>query len=129
MTSPQERIDAIVRYGGFKNIKAFVSALDLKGPQIIYDIQSGKTKNISDNLAERILLVFPEINKAWLLSGIGAMLDGEEEKVTGADGVVIPRELVQMFTNMTEAARIQEENVSRLTQIVNRLTGGTDEMI
>lgn len=129
MTSPQERIDAIVRYGGFKNIKAFVSALDLKGPQIIYDIQSGKTKNISDNLAERILLVFPEINRAWLLSGIGAMLDGEEEKVTGADGVVIPRELVQMFTNMTEAARIQEENVSRLTQIVNRLTGGTDEMI
>lgn len=129
MTSPQERIDAIVRYGGFKNIKAFVSALNLKGPQIIYDIQSGKTKNISDNLAERILLVFPEINRAWLLSGIGAMLDGEEEKVTGADGVVIPRELVQMFTNMTEAARIQEENVSRLTQIVNRLTGGTDEMI
>jgi len=129
MTSPQERIDAIVRYGGFKNIKAFVSALDLKGPQIIYDIQSGKTKNISDNLAERILLVFPEINRAWLLSGIGAMLDGEEEKVTGADGVVIPRELVQMFTNMTEAARIQEENVSRLTQIVNRLTGGTDEMV
>jgi len=129
MTSPQERIDAIVRYGGFKNIKAFVSALNLKGPQIIYDIQSGKTKNISDNLAERILLVFPEINRAWLLSGIGAMLDGEEEKVTGADGVVIPRELVQMFTNMTEAARIQEENVSRLTQIVNRLTGGTDEMV
>ena len=129
MTSPQERIDAIVRYGGFKNIKAFVSALDLKGPQIIYDIQSGKTKNISDNLAERILLVFPEINRAWLLSGIGAMLEGEEEKVTGTDGVVIPRELVQMFTHMTEAARIQEENVSRLTQIVNRLTGGTDEMV
>lgn len=77
MLTPQERIDAIVRYGGFKNIKAFVSALDLNTPQIIYDIQSGKTKGISEKLAERILLVFPEVNKAWLYTGEGEMLKKE----------------------------------------------------
>ena len=39
-------------------------------------------------------------------------------------GVYVPQELVQMFTSMTEAARIQEENVARLTKMVDRLTGG-----
>ena len=126
MLSPQERIDAIVRYGGFKNIKAFVSALELNTPQIIYDIQSGKTRGISAKLAERISLVFPEISRAWIYTGEGEMLVGKEENATTEDGVVIPRELVQMFTNMTEAARLQEENVSRLTKIIDRLTGGKD---
>ena len=125
MLSPQERIDAIVRYGGFKNIRAFVSALELTSPQIIYDIQSGKTKGISSKLAERISLVFPEIRRGWIFTGEGEMLDGKESGVMTQDGVFIPMELVRMFTNMTDAARLQEENVSRLTKIVDRLTGGT----
>ena len=113
MTSPQERIDAIVRYGGFKNIKAFVSALDLKGPQIIYDIQSGKTKNISDNLAERILLVFPEINRAWLLSGDGDMLrmmpDPKLMKTVNQESVAITsaevRELISQNGKLIDIIR------------------------
>lgn len=42
--------------------------------QLLYDIQRGKTKSISYELANRICNVYPEINKEFLQSGQGNML-------------------------------------------------------
>ena len=42
--------------------------------QAFYDIVSGKTKRISEKLANQIISEFPEINKVWLLTGEGEML-------------------------------------------------------
>ncbi len=39
--------------------------------QPLYDIRDGKVKRISPNYADKILLSFPQYNKAWLLSGEG----------------------------------------------------------
>lgn len=75
----------MINYGGFKNVKAFALALGLKTVQVIYDIQSGKTKGISDALAERILLVFPEMSRGWILSGEGEMLRGGRVQVGGSN--------------------------------------------
>ncbi|MBQ6762363.1 MAG: hypothetical protein IJP49_06385 [Bacteroidales bacterium] len=61
----------------------------------------------------------------WVLTGEGEMLKeppGEENVA----GVMIPQELVRMFTNMTESARIQEENIAKLAAMVDRLTGGAE---
>lgn len=40
----------------------------------IYDLQSGKVKKISEKVAEKILDVFPQYSKAWLITGEGSML-------------------------------------------------------
>ena len=49
--------------------------------QSFYDVISGKTKNISAKMADKIVAVFPEISKDWLLTGNGSMLVPQIEEV------------------------------------------------
>ena len=56
------------------NAKVLSERLGYERPQIIYDIQKGKTKRISEDLACKITSVFPEISKSWLLADEGDML-------------------------------------------------------
>lgn len=56
------------------NPKKFSEKIGLLRPQAIYDIQNGKTKNISPSMADKIISVFPEIDRGWLLTGEGEML-------------------------------------------------------
>lgn len=67
-------IDKLLSYSGL-NAKMFAEKIGLDRPQAIYDIIKGKTKNISPNMAVKILSVFPEINRTWLLTGEGEMLN------------------------------------------------------
>ena len=55
------------------NVKQFSEKLGMKRAQAIYDIISGKTKRISEKLANQIISAFPEISKTWLLTGEGEM--------------------------------------------------------
>lgn len=63
-----EIIDKILKDNNL-NAKSFSERLGLERPQAIYDIQKGKTKSISTQMADKITSVFPEISKAWLLTG------------------------------------------------------------
>ena len=56
------------------NPKSFSEKIGLARPQAIYDIQKGKTKNFSQAMINKIISVFPEFNKSWLLTGEGEML-------------------------------------------------------
>ena len=67
-------INNILEYSGL-NPKSFSEKIGLDRPQAIYDIQKGKTKNISPNMADKIVSAFPEINRTWLLTGEGEMLN------------------------------------------------------
>lgn len=74
---PDKIIEQILNYLGI-NAKKFSEALGYERPQLIYDIQKGKTTTISASLANKIESVFPQIDKAWLLTGEGEMLKGKE---------------------------------------------------
>lgn len=63
-----EIIDKILKDKGL-NAKSFSEKLGLERPQAIYDIQKGKTKSISPQMANKIISVFPDISKSWLLTG------------------------------------------------------------
>ena len=41
----------------------------------MYDIRSGKTKNVSYSIADKIIAKYPKYSRAWLLTGEGAMLN------------------------------------------------------
>ena len=60
------------------NAKAFSEMLGMKRPQAIYDILNGKTKSITEKMAMKIISVFSEINKVWLLTGEGNILKDPE---------------------------------------------------
>ena len=48
--------------------------LGMNRPQALYDINTGKTKNISAKMADKICYAFPHYNRSWLMSGEGEML-------------------------------------------------------
>lgn len=74
-----DRIDAILALRGIK-AKQLADLIGLDRPQAIYDILHGKTKGITESMAIKIISAFPEINKAWLISGEGKMLVNETSK-------------------------------------------------
>lgn len=69
-------LNNLLEYSGL-NGKSFSEKIGLLRPQAIYDIQSGKTQNISASMANKIISAFPEINRGWLLTGEGSMLKTE----------------------------------------------------
>ena len=77
--TPPQIMEALAEY-----LKISVAELSQKAgyerPQSFYDVQSGKTKNISPKMVNNIVSAFPEINKDWLLTGNGEMLIEEEEE-------------------------------------------------
>lgn len=124
MVSAKERISAIFEYGGFATITALSKALGLKTPQAIYDIQSGKTQDISARLANKIFLVFPEINEEWVLSGEGEMLCRDSPKDVP---LVFSGDAKLLVMQMSATLHQQEANIAKLTEMVDRLTGGKNE--
>ena len=76
---PNERINKILEYTGL-NAKSFSEKIGLERPQAIYDIQNSKTKSVSKQMLDKIISVFPQINRMWLLTGEGEMLISDSEK-------------------------------------------------
>lgn len=75
----QEKIEKLLMYLNI-NAKVFSEILGYMRPQIIYDIQKGKTKRISEELAHKIVSVFPDVSKSWLLADEGDMLIQDNAK-------------------------------------------------
>lgn len=84
----EEIINKLLNYSEL-NAKQFAEKIGLERPQAIYDIQKGKTKSISSSMANKILSVFPELNKSWLLSGEGNMLKNNVNVSGDNSGVVV----------------------------------------
>ena len=70
----KERISAILLHYNI-SAKAFSERLGMERPQAIYDIINGKTRSITEKMAGKIISVFSDISKSWLMSGEGDMLN------------------------------------------------------
>lgn len=80
MTDAQ-RINALLEYTKL-NGKNFALRIGLGYPDSIYHIQRERN-GISDKLADRIVMAFPEIDKGWLLTGEGDMFrSGDKQRAT-----------------------------------------------
>ncbi|MDV2459846.1 hypothetical protein CMU99_16130 [Elizabethkingia anophelis] len=65
----------------YLNITAaeFAESIGYERPQTLYDVINGKTKRISQNMADKILSKYPEINSVWILTGEGSMFNNQNE--------------------------------------------------
>ena len=68
----KDRINTILAYYKI-NAKVLSERIGMDRPQAIYDIINGKTRSITEKMACKIISVFSEISKPWLLSGEGEM--------------------------------------------------------
>lgn len=107
MVSAIERIEAIMKYGHCKSYAALARVLKLDSAQVFYDIQKGKTSSISAKLANKIILVFPDINMGWLLSGEGRMLQEKSTTTT----MNFESEMMESFIKLVNTISSQQETI------------------
>ena len=121
--TPAERLNEVLRVTR-TNVKSLSERLGYARPQGLYDIVAGRTKSLSADLCRKIITAFPEFNHVWLLTGEGEMLvqDKHEKENPTNDNCVLSGEAMKIFLNMSNTISRQEENISKLTDIVNRLT-------
>lgn len=81
-----DKIKKILMYLNI-NAKVFSEMLGYDRPQIIYDILTGKTQTISNKLTNKIISVFPEINRSWLLVDEGEMILPSAVVITGEKNI------------------------------------------
>ncbi|QII69945.1 hypothetical protein G8C41_03650 [Apibacter sp. B3706] len=104
------------------NPKSFSEKIGLARPQAIYDIQKGKTKNFSHAMINKIISVFPEFNKSWLLTGEGEMLI-EKEKTTSTENL-IKEDLKDRCKSLEESVRLlkqENELLKKIIDLTNRI--------
>lgn len=63
-----------------ENIKGatFARKIGIK-PTQVYDLLTGKTKRISEDICQKILSIYPQYNRAWILSGEGEQIQQRED--------------------------------------------------
>lgn len=102
-----ERIQKIIDNEGL-NAKLFSEKLGFERPQVIYDILKNKTKTITENLAVKIISVFPQYSKYWLLTGEGDMLQSSSPppmQTNIGDGVAVNN---SQFHDINSTAALQK---------------------
>lgn len=57
-----------------------------KNPTYVNDVKKGKTRRISDEIADKIIEQWPELSRIWLLTGEGSMLRQDNSSQSGSVG-------------------------------------------
>ena len=116
-TTVKDRILAFIEYKGISKNK-FEVECGLSKRYV-----SNISQSISPEVSKKISLTYPELNMGWVLTGSGQMLyEGYEE--TEKEMVTLAGDAMRIFLNMSSTILKQEENISKLTDMVDRLTGG-----
>lgn len=126
--TPAERFNEVLRYTK-TNVKTLSERLGYARPQGLYDVAAGRTKNISQDLARKIVTAFPEISQAWLISGEGEMILAKPPRAErDEEPLVLTGAAKQLVMNLSSALNQQEANIAKLTEMVDRLTAGEGSM-
>lgn len=82
-----QRLEQVIKWTGLST-NAFATGIGLKRSENLYQIKRGNNR-ISKNLAELIVRKYGSVNRAWLLTGEGEMLDGATGDRSGGAGVAV----------------------------------------
>jgi DNA-binding XRE family transcriptional regulator len=76
MHTAKEILNEILNHTGLKK-NSLAKVIGLKRSQNLYDIENEKVKNISAELSERITNIYSELNRDYLQTGVGKLLNEE----------------------------------------------------
>ena len=103
--------------------------IGLNRPQAIYDILNGKVARVSVRMAYLIHSAKPMYNLDWLLTGNGAMFDGDIKEETTSkqlDPMSIIGCLVESNTKKDEELRFLRQSYERLVECFEKLSNKQD---
>lgn len=103
--------------------------IGLNRPQAIYDILNGKVARVSVRMANLIHSAKPMYNLDWLLTGNGAMFDGDIKEETTSkqlDPMSIIGCLVESNTKKDEELRFLRQSYERLVECFEKLSNKQD---
>lgn len=126
-----------MRSKGNEIIEQILQYLDVKAPtfaeeigvkyQRIFDIQQGKTKKVSADVANLVVARYPEFSIEWLLTGEGEMLK-ENKKINTqsavSNDVTMSREIFDLLKNQSETILSQQRTIEKLADREKTSTAG-----
>ncbi|WP_147398641.1 hypothetical protein [Bacteroides stercoris] len=78
--------------------------MGIKRAQPLYDIRDGKIKAISANYADKILSVFPEYSRVWLITGEGQPFSKNENEENIGESIIMAAS--ERFLEVMEGLKI-----------------------
>ena len=121
MLTGQNKINLILDHVGIK-APTFAEHIGVKYQRIL-DIQNGKVKNISAEVASRIIDAYPQFNIEWLLTGEGEMLNSETKEPNSNEEDMQMKELIAAFRENREMLAEALDQNSRLIGVIERMQG------
>ncbi len=121
MLTGQNKINLILDHVGIK-APTFAKHVGVKYQRIL-DIQNGKVKNISAEVASRIIDVYPQFNIEWLLTGEGEMLNSETKEPNSNEEDMQMKELIAAFRENREMLAEALDQNSRPIGVIERMQG------
>lgn len=121
MLTGQNKINLILDHVGIK-APTFAKHIGVKYQRIL-DIQNGKVKNISAEVASRIIDAYPQFNIEWLLTGEGEMLNSETKEPNSNEEDMQMKELIAAFRENREMLAEALDHNSRLIGVIERMQG------
>ena len=121
MLTGQNKINLILDHVGIK-APTFAKNIGVKYQRIL-DIQKGKVKNISAEVASRIIDAYPQFNIEWLLTGEGEMLNSETKEPNSNEEDMQMKELIAAFRENREMLAEALDQNSRLIGVIERMQG------
>lgn len=117
-----DRFDMYMKYRGLNDNQVSLQ-LGLSNGVIGKSRKDGR--DISRRVLEQIEKHYPELNMSWIYTGEGEMLNNTPitREDISRDGYIISPDAMKLFLNMSSTISRQEENISKLTDMVIRLTG------
>jgi len=117
-----DRFDMYMKYKGLNDNQVSLQ-LGLSNGVIGKSRKDGR--DISRRVLEQIEKYYPDLNISWIYTGEGEMLKNAPitREDAARDGYIISPDAMKIFLNMSNTISRQEENISKLTDMVVRLTG------
>lgn len=117
----KERISALLQHYDL-SINEFVERAGIRTRQAIYDIYRGKTRNISESMACKILSCFPDVDRVWLLTGEGEMLKESNQPISSigenGDTITIPGKVWKVIEQQADSLAARDKQIDDLIAIL-----------
>ena len=120
----KERIEKVLEMNSL-NAKTLSERIGLDRPQALYDILNGKTKNITEKMAFKIISAFPNIQKVWLLTGEGNVLH-RVDLAPDVDASRLKEDIAQEEKSVAQLLEIiadQQKTIKYLRERIESLEG------
>ncbi len=114
----KRKIDRIDKYMAFRNLNDNIVTKECGLSVGTLNKARNGNGDISRNSIEKILNIYAELNKKWVLFGEGNMIVEDENPNNFQSGLTIPREVFEQFSKLTETIVSQQRIIEKLTDIV-----------